>query len=191
MRELEMRIRELLGDVEHLLALPIRFEGRISHEMVVWLTQTCSQQVLNVGKDLGVAKRVFTIVSELLDNCYRHSDLGLGPLWDRQVVFIMRIERTLVEIGVSNAVLNKQIAQLAARMDELNSASAVQHRLMYMKQLRYGAISAKGGAGLGLIEVAKKSQSKLDYNFIPANQDLSIFKLCVTIPLRVEGSKLG
>ena len=76
-------------------------------------------------------------------------------------------------------------------MDELNSASAVQHRLMYMKQLRYGAISDKGGAGLGLIEVAKKSQSKLDYNFIPANQDLSIFKLCVTIPLRVEGSKLG
>lgn len=191
MRELETRIRELLGDVEHLLVLPIRFEGRISHEMVVWLTQTCSQQVLNVGKDLGVAKRVFTIVSELLDNCYRHADLGLGPLWDRQVVFIMRIERTVVEIGVSNAVLNKQIAQLAARMDELNSASAVQHRLMYMKQLRYGAISDKGGAGLGLIEVAKKSQSKLDYNFIPANQDLSIFKLCVTIPLRVEGSKLG
>jgi hypothetical protein len=191
MRELETRIRELLGDVEHLLALPIRFEGRISHEMVVWLTQTCSQQVLNVGKDLGVAKRVFTIVSELLDNCYRHADLGLGHLWDRQVVFIMRIERTVVEIGVSNAVLNKQIAQLAARMDELNSASAVQHRLMYMKQLRYGAISDKGGAGLGLIEVAKKSQSKLDYNFIPANQDLSIFKLCVTIPLRVEGSKLG
>lgn len=191
MRELEMRIRELLGDVEHLLALPIRFEGRISHEMVVWLTQTCSQQVLNVGKDPGVAKRVFTIVSELLDNCYRHANLGLEPLWDRQVVFIMRIERTVVEIGVSNAVLNKQIAQLAARMDELNSASAVQHRLMYMKQLRYGAISDKGGAGLGLIEVAKKSQSKLDYNFIPANQDLSIFKLCVTIPLRVEGSKLG
>lgn len=191
MRELETRIRELLGDVEHLLALPIHFEGRISHEMVVWLTQTCSQQVLNVGKDLGVAKRVFTIVSELLDNCYRHADLGLGHLWDRQVVFIMRIERIVVEIGVSNAVLNKQIAQLAARMDELNSASAVQHRLMYMKQLRYGAISDKGGAGLGLIEVAKKSQSKLDYNFIPANQDLSIFKLCVTIPLRVEGSKLG
>ena len=52
---------------------------------------------------------------------------------------------------------------------------------MYKKQLREGTLSEKQGAGLGLIDIARKSTSKLHYQFIPLDEGHSFFILKVEI----------
>jgi hypothetical protein len=42
-------------------------------------------------------------------------------------------------------------------------------------------ISEKGGAGLGLIDIAKKTGSKLSYQFKELNDEVSFFILTSTI----------
>jgi len=52
---------------------------------------------------------------------------------------------------------------------------------MYKKQLREGKISGKGGAGLGLIDIARKTGNHLDYMFFPADDTTKYFVLKVRV----------
>ena len=44
-----------------------------------------------------------------------------------------------------------------------------------------GKLSEKGGGGLGLIDIAKKSRNKLGYSFKEIDKDYSFFTLIVKI----------
>ena len=45
-----------------------------------------------------------------------------------------------------------------------------------------GVLTEKGGAGLGLIDIARKSGRKLFYHFVPYDNHRHFFLLVVTIP---------
>jgi hypothetical protein len=47
--------------------------------------------------------------------------------------------------------------------------------------LNNGELSEKGGGGLGLIDIAKKSRNKLQYSFREIDEDYSFFTLTVKI----------
>jgi hypothetical protein len=55
---------------------------------------------------------------------------------------------------------------------------------LYTNQLRYGKITERGGAGLGLLDIARKTNKSLHYNFIPINKFYSYFILKVVIDRR-------
>ena len=52
---------------------------------------------------------------------------------------------------------------------------------MYKKQIKEGKISEKGGAGLGLIDIARKTEEPLEYQFLQLDQDTFFFILKVEI----------
>ena len=54
---------------------------------------------------------------------------------------------------------------LVQRIDLLNAMDELELKQAYKKTLREGSFSDKGGAGLGLIEIARKSTEKLRYDF--------------------------
>jgi len=42
-------------------------------------------------------------------------------------------------------------------------------------------MSDKGGGGLGMIDIARKSGQKLDFNFLPVNNNFSFFSLNIKV----------
>jgi hypothetical protein len=48
---------------------------------------------------------------------------------------------------------------------------------LYKKQIREGSLSEKGGAGLGLIDIARKTGRQLDYQFLPLEDSDNYFFL--------------
>jgi hypothetical protein len=48
--------------------------------------------------------------------------------------------------------------------------------------MKEGVLSSKGGAGLGLIDIARKTGNKLVYHFLPISDTLSFFLLTSIIP---------
>jgi hypothetical protein len=69
----------------------------------------------------------------------------------------------------ANKVSKHDILHLTQALDCVNNATKDELNAMYKKQLKEGTISAKGGAGLGLIDIARKTDGKLEYLFIPVN----------------------
>jgi hypothetical protein len=67
--------------------------------------------------------------------------------------------------SVGNVVDDTAKNLLMERIDELNGMDAMELKKAYKQTLREGSFSDKGGAGLGLIEIARKSSDKLDYSF--------------------------
>ena len=66
-------------------------------------------------------------------------------------------------------------------MDKINSLNKEELGEFYKTSLRNNTISDKGGAGLGLIEISRKSGSKINYLFEPINNENSSFSLMVKI----------
>lgn len=68
-------------------------------------------------------------------------------------------------ISVGNVVKEDAKTSLQHRIDELNEMDQDTLKQLYKQTLREGSFSEKGGAGLGLIEIARKSSDKLVYSF--------------------------
>ena len=51
----------------------------------------------------------------------------------------------------------------------------------YQDVLSNGTLSEKGTAGLGMIDIARKSGNKLEYQFLPINDTNSFFCLNIKI----------
>ena len=66
----------------------------------------------------------------------------------------------------------------------MNNATPEELKEMYKKQIKEGSISKKGGAGLGLIDIARKTGEKLDYQFLQLDDKFLFFILKVEISAR-------
>ena len=53
---------------------------------------------------------------------------------------------------------------------------------LYKQQIREGRLSPKGGAGLGFIDIARKTGQKLIYSFLRVDDENSFFVLTSTVP---------
>ena len=80
---------------------------------------------------------------------------------------------------------------LKVKLDEINNLEANEIRNVYRQMLSMSEFSNKGGAGLGLIEMAKKTGNKLDYDFVPLDDDFSYFILSKTVDSEGVGVHFG
>jgi len=123
-------------------------------------------------------KRLFMFVLESLQNVSRHSqhvqfaDMSL-------VIYSKTFGGYTVTTG--NVIENSQIPGLKARLDAINSLNTSEIRKVYRQMLNSAEFSSKGGAGLGLIEMAKKTGNRLDYDFVKIDDDYSYFILSKTV----------
>ena len=54
-------------------------------------------------------------------------------------------------------------------------------KVYYKEVLNNGEMSAKGGGGLGMIDIARKSGKKLEYKFDPIDNSYSFFSLNIKV----------
>jgi len=52
---------------------------------------------------------------------------------------------------------------------------------MYKFILNHQRLSAKGGGGLGLVDIARKSGNKLEYQFYSYNDNYSFYSLTISV----------
>jgi hypothetical protein len=72
-------------------------------------------------------------------------------------------------------------ADLRTNLSEVNGLTHQELRVRYVERLCNNDWSEKGGAGLGLISMAKKSNGPLDYQFQELEQDMFLFTLAVMV----------
>ena len=62
-------------------------------------------------------------------------------------------------------------------IDNINKLNKDDLNALYKKQIREGSLSEKGGAGLGLIDIARKTGRQLEYQFLPLQDNTNHFFL--------------
>lgn len=165
----------------------LSFKGHITKELMASVYQIMESRLEAINEDPKIKKKVYNILVETLQNIYHHmdelqhaesSDVALS----RDAMFmIVRGEDGTYKIHTGNYVLNSKYELLQTRIDQINAMSPEELRMHYIDTLNTTEMSGKGGAGLGIIDIARKSGNKLGYSFNPVSDKFVFFSLVVSI----------
>ena len=127
---------------------------------------------LSAGKDFScLFLKVFRMFRGIVTRD-QHADMSL-------VVYSKTDNGYTVTTG--NVIPVSSINDLKVKLDEINNLETNEIRNVYRQMLSTAEFSNKGGAGLGLIEMAKKTGNKLDYDFVTLDDEYSYFILSKTV----------
>ena len=84
-------------------------------------------------------------------------------------------------IIMGNLVLNEGIANLKSKLDQINSLDFAELDDLYNTVMMADEKEGATGAGLGLIDIKMKSRHKLDYDFIPVEDNYSFYCMQVRV----------
>jgi len=130
-------------------------------------------------------KKMISIMIEALENITKYSD-EFNCYGDAQSEFCPSCQiitnATGIELVTSNPVRKKDVDSLRARIDNVNKRNTEELKELYRSTIANGKFSAKGGAGLGFIEMAKTAGNKLEYSFESLTKDYSLYTFRIFIP---------
>jgi hypothetical protein len=131
----------------------------------------------------SVQKKVFHVMVECLQNISKHAD-SFGSddfLFAGRGIFMVSKGKNDYHVTTGNVIENDKIEELTEMLDHINSLDKDGLKDLYKNQMKEGRLSEKGGAGLGFIDIARKTSNKLDYHFLPIDEGSSFFLLTSSI----------
>lgn len=137
------------------------YRGEISQHRIETLLKLAESSILDNGYKRKVMKRVGSILIETLQNISLH---GVKERLGSGLSFItLLVNQTHFTLVTGNIILLEEANLLSYKLDELNKLNAPELRKLYIETLCNQNFSYKGGAGLGLLTVAKKSGHPINY----------------------------
>ena len=157
--------------------------GHLGYDTIGNLLRQLDQKMIELSIDELIRKKLYAVMVECLENIDRHKheikDINIEDKFDTK--FTLELRNNLFTISTGNAINNDVIEKLKSKLDLVNELDEKGLKKLYRKTLLTGEISEKGGAGVGIIDMAKISNTKIEYNFEPINKDLSYYQLKLKI----------
>jgi hypothetical protein len=163
----------------------IDYRGSIKYETIGELIHKFKLLVPKMGIQIGTYKRVLLIMIESLENMMKHSYTPPENNSDTfDSMLIVKQENNRFIIISENNLRNEVIPVLKSKIDYLNSMDQQGLKNIYKETITNGIFTNTGGAGLGLIEIAKISSNPIKYVFSPINEDFSRYTQEVEIDIK-------
>jgi len=170
---------------------PLIYKGEMNHQIMRSFAFMANRKIAEKNIPTPTRKRVFHIMIECLQNITKQSDdydekekqIGNG-------LFIVGENKDSFYVITGNLVRNEKKDILEGKLEKLNSSSPKDLKHLFLKQMIEGELTEKGGAGLGLIDIARKSGKKLYYHFVPYDRHRYFFILGVTVPMISEEDEI-
>lgn len=159
------------------------YEGEITHQITKAFTSLTESNMAKEEESNTVQKKVFHVMVECLQNISKHAD-SFGSddfLFAGRGIFMVSKGDVEYHVTTGNVIENTKIEELSRILDHINLLDKEGLKQLYKTQMREGRLSEKGGAGLGFIDIARKTGRKLDFHFLSIDEDNSFFILTSTI----------
>lgn len=154
-----------------------RYEGRLSSEVRVQLTDLVeAAAIAHMGKRPYIRK-LCSIAIEMLDNAKRYCS-------DGTVKFSWVLQGDQVVITIQNEASEADARRLLGRVEAVNNMSHAEITSAFKAQLTNGEFGEKGGAGLGLLDIARRSAGTLHASIHPLGNDLFVCISSVTTTIQ-------
>lgn len=161
----------------------LAFNGEFDMRVINALVRSVKEKLINVESNLFVQKKVYNIMVECLENIFRHSENAIQEKMSLRsfAIFTLRKDDGNYFLATGNYILNKTVDFLKNIIDKINTLNKDERWAMYREILGNGEFSKKGGAGLGIIDIAIKSGSYLQYDFrkIDSETTFYVFQVCI------------
>ena len=169
----------------------LSYHGLLDFDNIGDLIQSLKDEMRKRNVRFNTYKKVLSIMIESLENIIRYNEIlkqEQSIFTDYPPEFQIYFEENQFFIESGNAILNIDIDKLNLKLSKLNGLDKSEIKELYKETITDGKFSEKGGAGLGIIEMAKIADGKLGFSFSEINDNCSFFTLKVAVNL--EGNKI-
>lgn len=173
--------RSLFSNYNEMLNIKVQlsFKGTISHEVLTEFG-TMIKSILNAEHN---TRKIFGVFVELAQNIVLYSQdidnskqgkIGIG-------IIVIQERNEYYYLSSGNTISNTEIENLKNKIDVLNSMNKEELKIYYQEQIKKEIPSDGRNVGLGLLEIARKIDSKIDFLFDPIDSEKSYLTINVAI----------
>ena len=159
------------------------YEGEITHQITKAFTAMAETNMLKDEESNSVQKKVFHVMVECLQNISKHADniYSEDESFSSRGLFMVSKGETTYNVTTGNIIENDRVKEVTEILERINSLDKEGLKQLHKTQMQEGRLSEKGGAGLGFIDIARKTGNKLDYHMLPIGDNQHFFVLTSTI----------
>jgi hypothetical protein len=162
----------------------IDYSGAIHYDTIGELIHQFKNHVPVLGIQIATYKKVLLVMIESLENIMKYRECpvnGGGDAKGFTPLFSVIKEGDRYYINSCNTLEYNKMESLEKRLIYLNNLTPQGIKEYYKETITNGQFSLQGGAGLGLIEMAKISGNKIEYIFQRVNEEYVNFGLRITV----------
>jgi len=159
------------------------YTGLVSDSITHKIIELTQFNIDSAGNFTKLKNKISFLMAECYQNVARHGKYSaeVNTLSDYQGAFYVRSVKDCFFIASANSVTNDVIPSIKEKLEKVNSLNADELRLLQKQVLAKGKLSDRGGAGLGIIEMARRTGRKISYDFAPIDSRSSLFFIQLTI----------
>jgi len=163
------------------------FKGSISSELISNVLEVVESKMDEYRESSKIRKKVYNVLVESLQNLYHHIEVLPEPMQkefdDKFGILVVSRQDDRYKISTGNFIGQDKVDVLRNKIDKINSMSRDELKDMYKFILNHQRLSEKGGGGLGLVDIARKTGNQLEYTFEKFDDAYYFFNLDVFIDL--------
>jgi uncharacterized protein YhaN len=163
----------------------LAYKGSISSELITNVLEVIDAKLEDLVDKKSIKKKLYNVLVESLQNLYHHID-DLPDEYNGSFdvhfgIFVIAVEDDFYKVSTGNFIRNDKIEALKERLDKIKAMDKEELKDLYKFILNNQEFSKKGGGGLGLIDMAKRTNGRLEYEFIDYNKEYSFFNLDIFV----------
>lgn len=161
------------------------FNGPVSQTVVEGIADLLRDKLRADNTGMGAVQRVFAILIEQMQNIVRYSAERIenNGGWDGEIAFgtllVGREKDGSYFIACGNRIKSHEGEIISRRIDLIQMMDKDELKSYYKECRKKKTPESVKGAGLGFIDMARKSSRPLDYAIIPMDNDNSFFMMKV------------
>ena len=162
------------------------FSGYLSEGVLYSLGEALRNKMTLEETNTNTVKKVFSVFVEQVQNIIRYSADKIVGRTDHGV----ELSSGMVTIGredghfyivCANIMRQESVEKLRSRLEVLRGMDKDEIKAYYREKLREEAETDSRGATIGLIEIARRASTPIEYDFLPMDAETSFFCLRVSI----------
>lgn len=163
--------------------LILSYSGLLSNEVIAQLMRLAEATLVTHSVHTRQKRSIVNILIEALQNIHYHGDCNLSEVnsdYRDCLLMLGRVDDTYF-INTGNFIKNELVSDLKDKLQKLPPLTIEELNNIYLKTLEKVTVSAKGGAGLGLIKIFIDSKKQTSYSFEKINDSYSFFTMKINV----------
>ncbi|HWQ66902.1 MAG TPA: SiaB family protein kinase [Methanospirillum sp.] len=159
----------------------ISFNGSLTNSIIEEIGNAIKRYLEDGQHGKGTITDVFAAYIEQTQNVRNYMlNHDLHDTHSSSIVVISSLDGNY-QIGSGNSIRKEDVSNLISHLERINSLDKDGLKKLYKEQIRKERNPDSRGAGLGLIDIARRSTGKLEYTCEHLDENHDFFSLYVTI----------
>jgi len=162
------------------------YRGTVNSEVVGDILEEVEHKMLDSIESKKIRKRCYNVLVEAIQNLFHHAGEVPGKIEKEfgknfGLFAFTCVGDSTYRVSLGNYISESSIRKLQERMDQINYLSRSELKVLYKLILNNDEFSDKGGGGLGIIDMARRTGNKLEYRFEKYDDEYYFFVLEIVI----------